>query len=114
MNANSIPPNLHYNSPNPDIDALMENRIKVVDKLTTWSGNYAAINAISFGGTFIHAILKAYRNPKTPIKSIPQDDLPRLLVASGRNEAAIEHIFSTVSLFFIFLRNFISIFKAKK
>ena len=53
-----IPPNLHFNSPNTDIPALVDGRISVITEQTPWKGGYVGINSFGFGGANVHAILK--------------------------------------------------------
>ena len=53
-----IPPNLHFEEPNPDIPALQDGRLSVVTQRKRWSGGYVGINSFGFGGANVHAILK--------------------------------------------------------
>ncbi|KAK3875727.1 hypothetical protein Pcinc_019416 [Petrolisthes cinctipes] len=63
MQRKELPGNLHFNTPNPEIAALNDGRIKVVSENTPWSGGYAAINSFGFGGANVHILLKS---PGTP------------------------------------------------
>ncbi|CAH2039961.1 unnamed protein product, partial [Iphiclides podalirius] len=54
MERGVIPANLHYKTPNPDIPALSDGRIKVVDKNTPWEGGLVAVNSFGFGGANAH------------------------------------------------------------
>ncbi|KAM6473364.1 fatty acid synthase isoform 2-T2 [Liasis olivaceus] len=80
-------PNLHYNTPNPDIPALQDGRLQVVTKPTPIKGHLAGINSFGFGGSNAHIILRANRN-----KSSPPDasSLPRLVQFCGRTQEAVE------------------------
>uniref|UniRef100_T1E5R8 Fatty acid synthase n=1 Tax=Crotalus horridus TaxID=35024 RepID=T1E5R8_CROHD len=80
-------PNLHYNTPNPDIPALEDGRLQVVTKPTPIKGHLAGINSFGFGGSNAHVILRANRN-----KSLPPEapNLPRLLQFCGRTQEAVE------------------------
>ncbi|XP_026523135.1 fatty acid synthase [Notechis scutatus] len=80
-------PNLHYNTPNPDIPALNDGRLQVVTKPTPIKGPLAGINSFGFGGSNAHVILRANRN-KSPPPEAP--NLPRLLQFCGRTQEAVE------------------------
>lgn len=80
-------PNLHYNTPNPDIPALDDGRLQVVTKPTPIKGSLAGINSFGFGGSNAHVILRANRN-KSPPPEAP--NLPRLLQFCGRTQEAVE------------------------
>lgn len=53
----TIPANLHYNNPNPNIPGLIDGRLSVVSQNTKWNGGLVAINSFGFGGTNVHAVL---------------------------------------------------------
>ncbi|KAJ0178566.1 hypothetical protein K1T71_006389 [Dendrolimus kikuchii] len=86
MESGLIPANLHYNNPNPDIPALNDGRIKVVDRNTEWEGGLVAVNSFGFGGANAHLILESEsgaRRTHAPYAA------PRLLLASGRTDEAV-------------------------
>ncbi|KAL6430383.1 hypothetical protein ACFW04_007806 [Cataglyphis niger] len=88
METGIIPGNLHFNRPREGLKALEEGRLKVVTDSTPWEGGYVGINSFGFGGANCHIILKS--NPKKKINNgAPSDDLPRLVVVSGRNEKSV-------------------------
>lgn len=90
-----IPPNLHYKRPPEGIKSLEEGRIQVVTEPTPWDGGYMGINAFGFGGANAHILLKS--NPKDKINNgAPQDDLPRLIMVSGRTEEAVDTLLNDV------------------
>ncbi|XP_011313292.1 fatty acid synthase [Fopius arisanus] len=90
-----LPPNLHYNRPREGVKALEEGRIVVVSEPTPWKGGYVGVSSFGFGGANAHILLKS--NPKEKINGgAPQDDLPRLVVASGRTEEAVDAILKDV------------------
>ena len=60
MEEKQLPPNLHFNTPNPDIPALVDGRLKVVTERTPWNGGCVAINSFGFGGANVHVILKSF------------------------------------------------------
>ncbi|XP_011878072.1 PREDICTED: fatty acid synthase [Vollenhovia emeryi] len=89
METGLIPPNLHYNRPREGLKALGDGRLKVITEPTPWDGGYVGINSFGFGGANCHVILKS--NPKKKINNgAPTDDLPRLVVVSGRTEESIK------------------------
>ena len=53
----TIPANLHYNKPNPEIPGLSDSRLQVVSQNTKWQGGLTAINNFGFGGANVHAVL---------------------------------------------------------
>ncbi|KAM3957748.1 fatty acid synthase-like [Aphomia sociella] len=90
MEKGVIPGNLHYKNPNPDIPALSDGRIKVVDRNTPWEGGLVAVNSFGFGGANAHVILESERGCRSSAASHSAAyTLPRLVVASGRTEPAV-------------------------
>jgi len=89
MESGIIPANLHFNTPNPNIPALKEERIRVIAKATPWNGGLIAINSFGFGGSNAHIILRS--NPKMKLSPILDTTklLPRLVLVSGRTEEAV-------------------------
>lgn len=91
-----IPPNLHYKQPREGVKGLTDGRLKVVTEATPWNGGYVGISSFGFGGANAHVLLKS--NPKEKIHGgAPQDDIPRLVVVSGRTEEAVDAILADVS-----------------
>ncbi|XP_044270431.1 fatty acid synthase [Tribolium madens] len=86
MESGMIPGNLHFKSPNTDIPALLDGRLKVVAKNEPWKGGIIGVNSFGFGGANAHIILKS--NPK-PKASWPADPLPRVVGVSGRTPEAV-------------------------
>jgi fatty acid synthase len=61
-----------------------------------WNGHLASINSFGFGGANAHILLQ--RNEKEKINGgAPADPIPRLVVASGRTEEAVDVILKDVS-----------------
>nr|XP_028572050.1 fatty acid synthase [Podarcis muralis] len=80
-------PNIHYNTPNPDIPALQDGRIQVVTKPTPTKGHLCGINSFGFGGSNAHVILR----PNEKTSSSPEThNLPRLVQFCGRTQEAVE------------------------
>lgn len=63
MQRKELPGNLHFSTPNPEIPALVDGRIKVVSKNTPWPGGYAAVNSFGFGGANVHVLLRSSSVP---------------------------------------------------
>lgn len=82
-------PNLHFNNPNPDIPALTDGRVQVVDRPTPTRGGIVGINSFGFGGSNVHVILRPAE--KAAASASPRR-LPRLLQACGRTEAAVNSV----------------------
>ncbi|XP_046608837.1 fatty acid synthase-like [Neodiprion virginianus] len=88
MESGYIPPNINYNRPREGIEALETGRIQVVTEPTPWEGGYVGINSFGFGGGNAHVLLKS--NTKEKIRNgLPDDDMPRLVVVSGRTVEAV-------------------------
>ncbi|XP_072167778.1 fatty acid synthase-like [Diadema setosum] len=58
FNRGVIPPNIHFNDPNPNIIALQDGRMKVVTEQTAYQGGYVGISSFGFGGSNVHVIVK--------------------------------------------------------
>ncbi|XP_055591636.1 fatty acid synthase [Uranotaenia lowii] len=87
MEAGIIPGNLHYKNTNPDLYGLMDGRVTVVDRNLPWNGGIIGLNSFGFGGANAHVIMKSHPKPK-PIS--PKDGFPKLVLASGRTDEAVE------------------------
>ncbi|XP_018360096.1 PREDICTED: LOW QUALITY PROTEIN: fatty acid synthase-like [Trachymyrmex cornetzi] len=85
----SVPPNINYTTPRKDIDALRNSCICVVQKPLSLKNGYVCINSFGFGGSNAHMLLKW--NDKLKINNgTPNDDLPRLVIVSGRTEESVK------------------------
>lgn len=82
-------PNLHYNDPNPDIPALTNGQVQVVDRPLPVRGGIVGINSFGFGGSNVHVIL---RPADKAVNSNPPRMVPRLLQACGRTETAVNAV----------------------
>ncbi|XP_017773704.1 PREDICTED: fatty acid synthase [Nicrophorus vespilloides] len=93
MESGVIPANLHFKTPNKDIPALCDGRLKVVDKNEKWNGGIIAINSFGFGGANAHIVLRS--NPK-PKVTWPAEPIPRLVSVSGRTEDAVNNFLNKI------------------
>lgn len=80
-------PNLHYNNPNPDIPALTDGRVQVVDQPIPIRGGIVGVNSFGFGGSNVHVILRPAK--KAVDAPAVLRSVPRVLQACGRTEAAV-------------------------
>nr|AAC50259.1 encodes region of fatty acid synthase activity; FAS; multifunctional protein [Homo sapiens] len=83
-------PNLHFHSPNPEIPALLDGRLQVVDQPLPVRGGNVGINSFGFGGSNMHIILRP--NTQSAPAPAPHATLPRLLRASGRTPEAVQKL----------------------
>ncbi|KAJ9600113.1 hypothetical protein L9F63_009589, partial [Diploptera punctata] len=91
METGLIPPNLHYYNPRENVESLEKGRLKVVTSTCPLPGGLVGINSFGFGGANAHVLLKW--NDKIKVNgSAPADSLPRLVIASGRTEEAVDVI----------------------
>ncbi|XP_036142705.1 fatty acid synthase-like isoform X1 [Monomorium pharaonis] len=84
-----VPPNINYTTPRNDIDALVNGTVRVVKKPLPLKNGYIGISSFGFGGANVHALLKW--NYKQKINNgLPNDDLPRLVILSGRSKKSVK------------------------
>lgn len=102
METGIIPPNINYESPRKELSAVIEGRIKIITEPILWEGGYVGINSFGFGGGNCHVLLKS--NPKEKvINDGAPDDLPKLIVVSGRTEEAVKTLLNDVRLIILYL-----------
>ncbi|XP_071429466.1 fatty acid synthase [Pithys albifrons albifrons] len=80
-------PNLHFNTPNPDIPGLSDGSLEVVCKPTPVKGGLVSINSFGFGGANAHVILRPNKEKRQPLETC---NMPRLVQVSGRTQEAVE------------------------
>ncbi|CAG9770336.1 unnamed protein product [Ceutorhynchus assimilis] len=92
-----IPPNLHYNEPNPNVKALLDGRLKVVTEKIPFNDNKGiiGINSFGFGGGNCHVLLKQNTKPKVNYGRA-KDNIPRLVCVSGRTKEAVNALLEDV------------------
>jgi len=94
-----VPPNINYTCPRNDIDALINKTVRVVEEPMPLKNGYIGINSFGFGGSNAHMLLKW--NPKQKVNSgASTDDLPRLVILSGRTEESVTLFLNDVSRYF--------------
>jgi fatty acid synthase len=97
MEIGKIPANLHFKSPNPNIKALVDGRMKVVAENFDWAGGYAAINSFGFGGANTHCLLRSMpkepKESKEPGTAGKSQNSISLICYSGRTEDGLKSTF---------------------
>lgn len=89
-----LPKNLHYHKPNPNIQPLVEGRLKPVDENIPFKHNIIPMNCYGFGGVNVHGIFKTYARAIEPERDYNiAPEYPRLITMFGRSQAAIEYAF---------------------
>ncbi|XP_044013914.1 fatty acid synthase-like [Aphidius gifuensis] len=90
-----IPPNLHFNKAKKGLKAIEEGRIRIITEAENWNGGYAGVSGLGLGGSNAHCLIKS--NDKEKINNaLPNDDLPRLVMVSGRTEYAVKYILDDI------------------
>nr|CAD7610582.1 unnamed protein product [Timema genevievae] len=89
METGKIPPNDNYNKPSQQVPALVEEKFKVVTEPMPWSGGLAAVNSVGLNGVVGHVVLRSHKKEKVN-DGLPTDEIPRLLVISGRREEGLK------------------------
>ena len=91
-----VPPNLHFETPNPDIDfKKWMLRVPVAAENLPREDAVAAINSFGFGGTNAHAVLQ--RAPRQDPDAADGLAQPRLFVLSARDAEGLRSIVSRYS-----------------
>lgn len=98
---NKIPPNLHFEKPNPAIP-FDEMTLRVPTKLEDWPANaeihYAGVNSFGYGGTNAHVLLQQAPAPEDP-GSVGPWDAPYFLPLSARSEGALRELAGKYAFF---------------
>jgi len=89
----AIPPSLHFEVPNPQID-FQARRLAVPTKVEAWPSGYdraiAGVNSFGFGGTNAHVVIEEPPSPPVPDpRPAASAGAPRLLAFSARSEEAL-------------------------
>lgn len=90
-----IPPNINFEEIKPEISALAEGRLVVVNDVMNLNKPYIGVNSFGFGGANAHALLKAFEKVKVN-NGVPEDDIPRLVTWAGRNEQSVNAILDAI------------------
>lgn len=87
-----IPANIHYETPNKNIPALVKGTIKVPTENTKYNGGLIAVNGFGLSMSIGHIVLKPNRKVKKEIT----ENKTNLLIASTRTEQGIKEIIEFV------------------
>ncbi|XP_065209087.1 fatty acid synthase-like [Planococcus citri] len=90
-----IPPNLHFNNPNPDIKGLRNGKLEIVTKPTPLEGKYFALNSFGAGGANGHILLTPHQKIKKSRES-NSETIPIIVAVSGRSEEAVDCILNDI------------------
>lgn len=94
MERGFIPPNLHFEEPNPYIPGLQDGRLKVVVEKTPFHGGIVGINSFGFGGSNTHIILRSH--PKVSLPPTISTPFPKLISYSGRTADSVHNILKAI------------------
>lgn len=67
-------------------------------KVVPWNGGIVAVNSFGVGGANGHCLLKSYTQQKKD-PQVLEEELPRLVVVSARNESAINFMINRVRFY---------------
>ncbi|XP_039304084.1 fatty acid synthase [Solenopsis invicta] len=90
-----VPPNVNYTSARKDIDALINGTVRVVEEPMPIKNGFIGISGFGFGGSNAHMLLKW--NPKQKSNRATDDDLPRLVILSGRTKESVKLFLNDVA-----------------
>lgn len=88
-----IYPGLHYDQPNSNIESLKEGKLKFVNGRRQLKGKIIPLSCYGFGGSNVHAIVRANDRPYIEDGDSILGDKPRLIVMFGRSEKTLNSFF---------------------
>ncbi|XP_067212750.1 fatty acid synthase-like [Linepithema humile] len=97
METGLIPPNINFTQVQKGVKTFEDESIRVVTNTTPWTSGFMGINSFGFGGANCHILMRSNTMEKIN-KRAPNDNLPRLVVLSGRTEQAVESFLNEVGL----------------
>ncbi|XP_011160421.1 fatty acid synthase [Solenopsis invicta] len=91
-----VPSNINYTSARKDLDALINGIVRVIEEPMPLKNGFIGINSFGFGGANAHMLLKW--NPKQKVNNrATDDDLPRLVILSGRTKESVKLFLNDVA-----------------
>jgi len=66
-----------------------------VENVIPWNGGIVAVNSFGVGGANGHCLMKSYTQQKKELQVL-EEQLPRLVAVSARNESAINYMLNRV------------------
>jgi len=95
METGLIQPNINFTQARKGVKAFENGSVRVVTNPTPWTSGFMGISSFGFGGANCHVLLRC--NSKEKVNNgAPNDNLPRLIVLSGRTEQAVESFLNEV------------------
>ncbi|KAI1292234.1 Fatty acid synthase [Halotydeus destructor] len=94
-----LPPILHLKTINPDIQSVVDGRLKPVTECTPFKGGYVGLNSFGFGGANNHVILKDNEIKQSKCDLVSCSTIPRLVLLCGRTADAVNHLNSVIADF---------------
>jgi fatty acid synthase, animal type len=91
-----IAPNINFSASRDDVPAFAEKRMRVVTEVEDLEGPFISMNSFGLGGANAHALFKGNLKEKVNC-GLPADNLPRMVLWSGRTEAAVNAIFDDIT-----------------
>jgi acyl transferase domain-containing protein len=88
----TIPPNLHFSEPNPNIP-FEDLKLRVPVRTEAWEDKgpaVAGVNSFGIGGTNAHVVMMEYRQEAATPHRSPETDLPMLFPLSARSPEALQ------------------------
>jgi len=73
-----------------------------VEKVVPWNGGIVAVNSFGVGGANGHCLMKSYTQEKKE-PQVLEEQLPRLVAVSARNESAINYMINQVIILLFLL-----------
>jgi len=77
-----------------------------VENVVPWNGGIVAVNSFGVGGANGHCLMKSYTQQKKE-QQVLEEQLPRLVAVSARNESAINYMLNRVILLFVPMVDFL-------
>ena len=90
-----VPPNLHFNTPNPKIN-FEDWKLEVVTAVTPLPKRdkplVVGVNSFGFGGTNAHLVIQEYRPPTQPAVNGTAEDWQNVLLLTAHTPAALQAV----------------------
>jgi acyl transferase domain-containing protein/NADPH:quinone reductase-like Zn-dependent oxidoreductase/acyl carrier protein len=87
-----IPPNIHFNSPNPKLNyeqSFLKVPVDAVPIPDSDKPAIACVNSFGYGGTNAHAVIEEYQPQEKPSRPVASQHLYRLFPFSGKTKKAV-------------------------
>lgn len=85
--------NLHFEQPNTNIEPLMSGKLKFVDEMVKLNAKIIPLSCYGFGGSNVHAILRANERDVAGQEQASLPSLPRLIIMFGRSIEGLREFF---------------------